>query len=239
MQTTSFLLDDDILIDAGTGTGRLSLEAMRNIDHIFLTHSHLDHVAFIPLLVDSVGYLRQKPITVHAIPETIAALKQHLFNWVIWPDFSVIPNTESPYLVFEEISVGETVRLGDRKITALPAVHTVPAVGYHLESGKGSLVFSGDTTTNDAFWERVNEIDDLRYLIIETAFSNGEREIAILSKHLCPSLLGEELAKLEKDVPVYITHLKPGELSLIMAEIGEGISGVRTEMLVNEQIFEI
>ena len=64
-QTTAMLLDDDILIDAGTGVGNLSMEEMVKIDHIFLTHAHLDHVAFIPFLVDTVGYLRTRPIIIH------------------------------------------------------------------------------------------------------------------------------------------------------------------------------
>ena len=239
LRTTSFLVDDDVLIDAGTGAGSLSLEEMCRIDHIFLTHSHLDHIASIPFLVDSVGYLKKAPVTVHAIPETLDALRRHIFNWVIWPDFSRIPSEESPYLRYEAISVGETVELCGRKITALPASHTVPAVGYHLESKEGSLVYSGDTSTNDGFWDAVNRISNLKYLIMETAFSNSELEIALLSKHLCPSLLCAELKKLEKEVQVYITHLKPGEMSLIMKEIGESAGKVKPEMLVNDQVFEI
>lgn len=42
--TTSFLVDDDILIDAGTGVGDLSLEEMRRIKPVFISHSHLDHM---------------------------------------------------------------------------------------------------------------------------------------------------------------------------------------------------
>ena len=238
LHTTSFLLDEDILIDAGTGVGNLSLEEMCRIDRIFLTHSHLDHIASIPLLVDSVGYLKKAPITVYAIEETIDALKRHIFNSVIWPDFTTIPSPESPYLRYETIRLGETLDLGGRKITTLPANHTVPAVGYWLDSGKGSLVFSGDTTTNDALWEQVNRIDNLKYLIIETAFSNSEYEIAVLSKHLCPSLLGEELAKFRGGAAICITHLKPGELGLIMAEVAQYAGQMKPEMLLNDQVFE-
>lgn len=239
LRTTSFLVDEDILIDAGTGVGSLSLEEMCKIDHIFLTHSHLDHIASIPLLVDSAGYLRKKPVTIYAIAETIEALKKHIFNWVIWPDFNRIPSPELPYMQYRVISQGEKIELDGRQFTSLPAVHTVPAVGYCLDSGKGSIVFSGDTTTNDALWEIVNGISNLRYVIIETAFSDGELETASLSKHLCPSLLREELKKLVRQVPVYVTHLKPGELGLIMKEIEQGAGRVRPEMLVNGQILEI
>jgi len=238
LRTTSFLLDHDVLIDAGTGVGNLSLEEMRLVDHVFLTHAHLDHIASIPLLVDSVGYLREKPVTIHAIPETIAALRQHIFNDVIWPDFSRIPTPGSPYLRYEAVAPGKATYLAGRSITPLPANHTVPAVGYHLDSGEGSLVFSGDTTTSDALWNAVNCISNLKYLIVETAFSDKEREIAMLSKHLCPSLLRIELRKFSGNVPIYITHLKPGEMGLIMQEIEQNAEGVKPRMLVNDQVFE-
>jgi cAMP phosphodiesterase len=232
------LLDNDVLIDAGTGVGSLSFSEMLEIDHVFLTHSHLDHIASIPFLVDSAGYLRKRALTIHAIPETIDALKNHIFNDVIWPDFSLIPSADYPYMCYEPIGIGATCELEGRKITALPANHTVPAVGYHLDSGSGSLAFSGDTTTNDAFWDAVNRIPNLKHLIVETAFSNSELEIAKLSKHLCPSMLIEELKKFRKSIPVHITHLKPGEANVIMREIEEGMSGERPRMLTNGQVFE-
>ena len=238
LHTTSFLLDHDILMDAGTGISELSLTELTMIDHIFITHSHLDHIACIPLLVDSVGFMRDRPITLYAIEETLDILKQHIFNWKIWPDFSEIPNAQQPFMRYQPIGLGEVVVLQGRKITAIPANHVVPAVGYHLDSGAASLVFSGDTTTNDALWGVVNKIKNLRHLIIETAFSDSEKELAVLSKHLCPSLLVEELAKFKGDAEVFITHLKPGEVELIMREIDLTRQRLHPKMLLNNQIFE-
>ena len=238
LHTTSFLLDHDVLIDAGTGVGELSLTELTAIDHVFVTHSHLDHIACIPFMVDSVGFLRDRPLNVYASEETLDIIKQHIFNWKIWPDFSEIPSAQRPYMRYQSIELGKTVVLNGRKITPIPANHVVPAVGYHLDSGKASLVFSGDTTTNDALWKVVNKIKNLRYLIIETAFSNSEKNLAVLSKHLCPSLLAEELVKFKRDAEIFITHLKPGELELIMREIEECVRGLRPQMLLNNQEFE-
>ena len=138
-RTTSFLLDDDILIDAGTGVEDLTVEEMANIDHVFLTHSHLDHCAGLPLMIDSVGGLRDKPMVVHALAWTIEALRQHIFNWVIWPDFTEIPHYERPWIKFEPLAVGQEVILEGktydekfRSIRALTASHTVPAIGFEL-----------------------------------------------------------------------------------------------------------
>ncbi len=237
-RTTSMLLDHDVLIDAGTGVGDLSLAEMCAIDHVFVTHSHLDHIAFLPLLVDSVGFMRDTPLVIHATEETLDILKKHVFNWEIWPDFTAIPNLHQPILRYERITPGETVNLGGRKITPLPVNHVVPAVGFHLDSGNASLVFSGDTTTCDALWDAVNRIRNLEYLIVETAFSNAEKELAIVSKHLCPSLLAEELDKLELNPAIYIAHLKPGEIELTMQEVSECVQNFVPKMLQNGQVFE-
>jgi ribonuclease BN (tRNA processing enzyme) len=142
-------------------------------------------------------------------------------------------------LRFQTIEEGIPVALNGRVITALPANHVVPAVGYQLDSGKASLVFTGDTTTNDALWERVNTIGNLRYLIIETALSDRERALAIASKHLCPSLLADELAKLTLFPDIYITHLKPREADLIMEEVGQRVAERHPKMLKHKQVFEL
>lgn len=238
LRTTSMLLDQDVLIDAGTGVGDLSLAEMCVIDHVFVTHSHLDHIACLPLLIDSVGFMRDKPLTIHATDETLDILKQHIFNWEIWPDFSQIPSLHQPILRYERIVLGETVDMDGRKITPLPANHVVPAVGFHISSGKTSLAFSGDTTTCDALWEAINRIENLEYLIVETAFSNAEKELAVVSKHLCPSLLAEELCKLKLNPKIYITHLKPGEVELTMQEVSECVRIFVPKMLQNGQVFE-
>ena len=238
LRTTSFLVDSDILLDAGTGVGDLSLAELSLIDHVFITHSHLDHVTSIPFLVDTVGGMRARPINVYASRATVEIMKSHLFNWAIWPDFSEIPSPEAPFMRYQEIEVGRTITIAGREITPLPANHTVPAVGYHLDSGKSSLVFSGDTGPNNALWKAVNRIRNLRYLIVETAFSNKERQLADVSKHLCPETLADELAKLECSAEIYVTHLKPGEIELTMQEIEECAGAFRPRMLQNNQVFE-
>ena len=239
LRTTSMLADNDVLIDAGTGVGDLSLMELSLIDHVFITHSHLDHVTSIPFMVDTVGNMRSAPLTVYAIPATIEILRNHVFNWSVWPDFTQIPSAEKPLLRYRAIQLGEAIAIRGRRFTALPANHVVPAVGYQIDSGKASLVFTGDTTTNDALWRLVNRMPDLKFLVIETAFCNRERQLAVVSKHLCPSLLADELAKLERNAEIYITHLKPGEIELTMQEIEECAGQFHPRMLQNNQVFEL
>ena len=239
MRTTSMLVDEDVLIDAGTGVGDLSLASLLKIDHVFITHTHMDHIAFLPLLLDTVMGSRTKPIHVYASAQVIKILKEHVFNWLIWPNFNLIPKPSNPLLVYKEMNVDDVVTLDGRHFTALAANHGVPAVGYQVDSGQASLVFTGDTAGCTAFWQQVNAIDNLQYLIIETAFSNKEKLLAAESKHLCPQTLAEELANLRGQPAVYITHLKPGEGDRIMEEISQNPKTTGCIALQNQQTFEL
>jgi len=222
-RTTSFLLDDDVLIDAGTGVGDMPLDALARIQHILISHSHLDHILSIGLLADSVMRERKNrpPIQVHALPETLAALRAHIFNGVIWPDFTRLPSAEHPMLALVPIAVGEVLELNGKRVEVLSAAHTVPAVGYAVDGGTaGWWVYTGDTGPNPALWERLANMQ-VAHLVIETAFGDDERQLARISRHLCPAALGHELQHLAGSVDVHITHIKPGEREAVMAEIGK------------------
>ena len=238
LRTTSLLVDDDVLIDAGTGVGDLPIEELARIDHLFLTHTHLDHIACLPLMIDSVADRRSRPLTVYGAPAVLDILRKHVFIWLVWPDFAEVPSADNPFMRYRSIELLKPVTLGGRSFTPLPVDHTVPAVGYRLDSGAGSLVFSGDTGPCDAFWQAVNRIDNLRHVIIECAFPDREAPLAVLSKHLCPSMLASELRKLERPCEIHITHLKPGQMDLTMAEIERCLGEFKPRMLRNNQVFE-
>jgi ribonuclease BN (tRNA processing enzyme) len=241
-RTTSFLVDQDILIDAGTGVGDLTLEELARIDHILVSHSHLDHVLAIGLLADSVLRLRtaaaRPPIQVHALPQTIAALRKHIFNGAIWPDFTRLPSAEQPVLAFEPFAIGDVLALNGRQIEVLSAAHTVPAVGFAVLHPEGAWVYTGDTGPNPELWERLRGMR-VRHLVIETAFGDDESAVAHISRHLCPSMLGVELTRLSGSVDVGITHIKPGEVEAVMAEIGALGSGHRIHALTTGDVCEL
>lgn len=242
-RTTSFLVDDDLLVDAGTGVGDLTLDELARVEHVFVTHSHLDHVLAIGLLADSVARRRagRPPIEVHALPETIDALRTHVFNGVIWPDFSRLPDATRPVLRFVPLAVGDVVEVGGRSVEVLPAAHTVPAVGYALQpagGGTGVWVFTGDTGPNPALWQRLRRLK-LHTLVIETAFGDEDCELARISRHLCPALLRGELAQLDAAADVWITHIKPGEVDAVMSEIGAQASHHRIGALVAGQLMRV
>ena len=237
--TTCLKVDDDILIDAGTGITTLSLEQLLAIDHVVITHAHLDHVLGLPLLLDAVGDQRSTPVVIHALPDVLKVLSDHMFNWHLWPDFRTIPTAEKPWLRFDPLQMSEKLTLSDRTFTPLPVNHVVPACGIQVSGAGGSLVFSGDTTRSEAFVEALNAIPDLRHLIIETSFENALAEIERVSKHHWPDSLADTLQELRVKPQVWITHLKPGNEAAIMAELCAAAPAWGLKALEQGQVIEL
>lgn len=238
-RTTALLVDDDALIDAGTGVADLDIDALARIDHVFVTHAHIDHIACLPLMLDTVGARRAKPLVVHCTVATEAILRAHLFNGVLWPDFTRIPSRSKPFVRFAPLEEGESCAIGERIFTALPAEHGVPAVGYRVATPRGSLVFGGDSTTCPAFWAAVAQIADLRYLIVESAFPDSQRELAILSEHLCPALLAEQLPSHAGAYRLLITHVKPGYADETMRDLQRVAARHAPAMLARGDVYWI
>lgn len=237
-QTTSFLLDNRVLIDAGTGVADLPLEALIQVDHILISHSHLDHILAVPLLADTVIRNRMargaQPIVLHALPETIEALHTHIFNGVIWPDFTRLPSKMAPVLQMQAFEVGDTLSLAGRQIEILSASHTVPAVGFAVHTERGAWVYTGDTGPNPALWKRLAQFQ-VAQLVIEVAFANEAQNLARISRHLCPSELEQELKQLKGSIEVFITHIKPGEEAAVMTELAQIQTPHRIQALVAGQ----
>ena len=237
-RTTSFLVDDDVVIDCGTGVGDLAAAELARVTDVFLTHAHVDHTGFLPMLIDATIAARAEPLVVHGTTETLDALARHVFNNEIWPDFTRIPTPERPFLRYATLAVGEAMEVKGRHFTALPVAHTVPAVGYHLDSGRASLVFSGDTGPCDSLWRAVNKIGNLKHLIVETSYGDEQQWIAEASGHLCPKLLAEELEKLERPAEILLTHMKPSTHETIMREVGARSWRSQPRQLARGQIIE-
>jgi len=235
------LVDDDVLIDCGSGVGDLTLEELGKIQHIFLTHGHLDHIAFIPLLVDSVfDSLVGNPLTIHLQAETLEMLRDHIFNWKIWPDFAKLPDQENPVMKYEVIMPGQQLKLDDRLFEAIPVTHTQPAVGYRVQSpAGGSFAFTGDTRNTDLFWEVLNTHPELNLLFVECAYADHEEVLSQIAGHHRPSTLAADLAKLQHHPELYITHQKPGQEEQIMRELTALLNDWGPKILQRGQVFEL
>lgn len=211
LRTTSLLIDDEILVDAGTGVGDLSLGEMSRIRRVFLTHAHLDHVCGLAFMADNLFGEVQHPIEVVAQRPTLAAVRTHLFNWELWPDFGTLPNAEAPLLRFVESTPGRVHDLGGgRSIQSFVVHHTVPTVGYVLCSAHGAFAFTGDTGACPSMWDFLNALPRLDELMIDVAFPEQQAELGRISRHYTPAVLAGELARLRHRPRLLLTHHKPG-----------------------------
>ena len=199
----------------------------------------MDHIAGFPMLLDSVFDRITEPVVLHARPETVQTLKQHIFNWQVWPDFSCLPSKQQPVLRFEIMSPGQQLWIDQRCFEMIGVNHVVPAAGYRVQNGTGSFAFSGDTTTNDEFWEALNRHDSLDLLIVETAFPDEDRDLSEKACHYCPPLLAADLEKLRHRPELFLTHLKPGSEELILGQCRERVAKLPVRRLCGGDSFTL
>ncbi|MFK7794637.1 MAG: 3',5'-cyclic-nucleotide phosphodiesterase [Gammaproteobacteria bacterium] len=220
LRTTALRVDASTLLDCGTGVGDLPLEELFQIKHVFITHSHLDHVAGLPLLIDTIyEELLDEPLTVYCQEETYRVLMDHIFNWKIWPNFFSLPSEEKPVVRFVPMQPEQNTVIDDKTFTMIEVEHTVPAVGYLVQDISSSFAFSGDTASAPKLWQALNQQNKVDLLIVECAFADERSEIANQAKHFSPTSLAKELTALSHQPQVCVSHLQPGEEDKIMQEL--------------------
>lgn len=227
---TGLLVNGRVAIDAGCLTTALSIPEQVGIRHIFITHSHLDHICTLPFYTKNIFGHTEAPIEIHALPETLDALRRHLFNDELWPDFSVIPSPDNPIIKYSELNSEQVFELEGLRITPILVNHLVPCVGYRIEDDHSAFIFTSDTAETDRIYELANETANLRLFITEVSFPNDQNWLAEASRHLTPAKLQGELKKLKADVPVGIYHLTPGDRPVILPEL-EAIGDSRVHLL--------
>lgn len=236
--TTSLLVDDDILLDAGTGLTTLDIDQLARIEHVFITHSHLDHVAGLAFLVDAVQGRRSAPITVYATREITESLKKHLFNWVLWPDFATIPFADKPAMRWEEVRADTPITLGGRTIKPLSVNHTVGSVAYLVNNTRAGFLFSGDMASTPELWTALRSEAKLTKVIVDCSFSNADMDLAARSMHFCPHSLVQDIQAMEHSIEFLIYHLKPGQEDLIMHELTTEGGGRIFRALKSGEVFQ-
>jgi len=219
--STSFLISNKIAIDAGNLIETLG-EDITQLEHVFLSHSHFDHIVDLPFIIESYFEHRTEPITFYGLPETIEAVKEHIFNWTIWPNFCEIDlhGDRDKSVYFKVIECDDSVTIDEYTFKAVASNHTVPTCGFIVTQNERSLYISGDTYVNDALVEEVNKNKSIKTLFIEVSFPSRMFKLAKDSKHLTPELLMGMLIEIERDdLVIYVYHLKPLYLREITAEL--------------------
>ncbi len=212
-------MEDRLLIDTGSVAETLEVVEQARIDHILLTHSHLDHSGGLPLLADNILGMRANPVQVHGIAPTLEGVRRSLLNDVLWPDFTRIPSRAFPTLLYREVPEDGPFELAGFTIRAVRVNHVVECAAYFIQDRGGTLLHVGDTGPTEAVWAHARAVPRLLAFCVETTFPNRLREVAEVSGHLTPQDLEMELEKLDRDVPVYVYHLKPNFRQEILAEL--------------------
>jgi ribonuclease BN (tRNA processing enzyme) len=221
---TSFLIDDAVAVDAGAITRALTIDEQRAIRHVIITHTHMDHTASLPFLIENIFGSNNEPVSVYCTGDVLTAVRRHLFNNDTWPDFSRIPNHLYPSVRFEVIEPERPFMItglagGDLEVMAVPVNHIVPTTGLLLRQGRTSTIFTSDTGPTSRIWEVANDTEDLAALITECSFPNRLQEVADVSLHLSPRTLAAELAKLRRRVPIHLYHFKPPYVDELREEL--------------------
>jgi ribonuclease BN (tRNA processing enzyme) len=216
---TSYLIDESILIDAGSVASGLDIQDQLKIDHILISHSHLDHIKDLAFICDNCFGLKDKPFNVWTHKTVRKAIKDHLFNDAIWPDFSALPTKDEPTIIFNDIPAEKELVLGEYKVMPVHVTHPGDAMGFIVEKGDVAILFTQDTKATDRIWEVGKKYKNLKGIFTEVSFPNFLQKVADLSDHHTPNTMKEELKKMPGEVPVYLGHLKPNYQEQLIQEI--------------------
>jgi cAMP phosphodiesterase len=235
----SFLINGHVLLEAGSVTNALSLGAQASIEHVLVTHAHLDHTVGLALLVDNIQSVqtaagRTAAVTAAAIAPVIDDLRTHCFNNRLWPDFTKLPTPDEPALRLQTLRDGESVDFGSLTVIPVPVQHAVPAAGFIIHDGTSGIVFSGDTGPTEEIWKLARALKGIHAIIVETAFPNRLEDLATVSGHFTPALLRREMKKMP-DVPLWIYHIKPAHFEETTEELRR--LGERIHVLEQDQTY--
>lgn len=216
---TSYLVNDRVAVDAG-GLGFLSpLELQKQVTHVLLSHSHIDHLASLPIFLDNVYVPGPTCPTIHASQTTLDCLTGDIFNERIWPDVARISREESMFVRLQPIAAGQTLSLEGLRIEPVDVDHIVPTLGFFLSDDRDTILIVSDTGPTDQVWERANACPNLRMVFLECSFANSLEWLALKTKHLTPRLFGAELDKLRARVPVVAVHIKASQYDTVATEL--------------------
>jgi ribonuclease BN (tRNA processing enzyme) len=217
--TTSFLIDDKLLIDAGAVASTLTIEEQTKIDHILISHCHLDHIKDLAFICDNCFGLKEMPFEVYTHATVKKIIKDHLLNDIVWPDFTVLPNAQNPIMKINAIKEEQEIRLGEYLITPVKVNHAHDAMGFIVEKGDSSILLTLDTGPTERIWEIGKKKKNLKAIFTEVSFPNALSHIADISNHHTPQSMMTETQKMSANIPIILTHLKPNYRDVILKEL--------------------
>ncbi len=219
--TTSFLIDNKLLIDAGALAATLSIEEQTKIENILISHCHLDHIKDLAFMCDNCFGLKSEPINVHTHATVRDVIKKHLLNDIIWPDFTKLPNAENPTMKIHAIDPEKEITLGEYKVTPVKVKHALDAMGFIIEKGSTAVLFTLDTGPTEKIWEIARSKKNLKAIFTEVSFPSSLAKVAEISEHHTPVSMANEIPKMPAGIPIILTHLKPNYRKEILSELAK------------------
>lgn len=232
----SYVIDGRVAIDAGA-LGLLPLHEQKQIQAVFLSHAHVDHIATLALFIDNVYVPGPRCVKLYGSASTIADLQQHLFNDRLWPDLVRLSASESPFLEWEEIRHGQSVDVHGLQLTAFDVDHSIPTLGYVAATAESAVALVSDTAPYQPIWDFLNQIEQLKAVFLEISFPDSMQWLAEKSKHLTPSWFLAETQKLTQPVDWFITHVKPEYARAIAEEVSQ-LRFAHCQLAMASQIYE-
>jgi len=212
-RTSAFVIDDRIAIDAGSLTSGVELAGQCKLEAVLVSHAHLDHVRDLATIADNRNQNGAPSLVIAGTKQTLAILQRHFFNNLVWPDFSKIPNARNPAIRYLELKPEKPTIIAGYRVNAIPVSHTIECCGFTVTGSRGTLAYSGDTGPTDRLWEVLRATGDLKALLMEVSFPNGEARLARVSGHHTPETLARDMKKLgssaAKELPTLLYHIKP------------------------------
>jgi len=216
--TTSYLIGDRVAIDAGCVGFQASLETQLEVEHVFVTHTHADHIASLPILLENAMFVG-RTLNVWGSRAVLKTLREDVFHGRLWPDLEALSTPDSPFVAFHELEAEEPVEVAGVRLTPIKVHHTVHSFGFLVEQGDAAVLIPSDTGPTERIWELAQEVRDLRAVFLEASFPNEQVELAEISLHLTPRLFAQEVRKLRRDVRWIAVHMKPQFRAQIEAQL--------------------
>ena len=168
-----------LIFDGGTGLrelGQYLLDQGKPIQaSMFFTHSHWDHIQGFPFFVPA--FLPSNQFEVYGvIAPNGATIEQRLNDQMLHPNFPVPLQIMQAQLKFCDLSIGETVAIGDINVLNALLNHPGEAVGYRVEWNGLAAAYVTDT---EHFPERLDEnvlylAQNADVLIYDCTYTNAE-----------------------------------------------------------------
>ncbi len=219
---TSFLIDARLASARGSIGFAIAPGQIGTVRHVIVTHSHADHTASLPIYVAEAFNVLSDPIIIYGSTVVISALRKYVFNDQVWPDFEKIQlsNGSGPTIEFRELRANEKLTISGIDVMPIPVNHLVPTFGLLVQNENASVLFTSDTYTTDEIWKAARESPKLKAVFVDVSYPDEMGELAEASMHLTPGLLVDELKKLDRDVEVYVVHIKPTHRDEVIKQIG-------------------